>query len=245
MAGCAHDFIYPDQLVAAFKIIESKPFSVSFPRQQSCCGLPLQMLGERKASLQATLGNLAAFDKGNPKYIVTLCPSCANHMKNHYPEIVKDGAPDKLELALRVSAKVWDFSSFALNVLKLSVADFNNTGQKAAYHAPCHLVRGLKVTKEPRELINLAGQYQETPEEEVCCGFGGSYSLKFPEVSEALMTSRLEALEKEQASLLVTDCPGCVLQLRGGVTRQKRPIQVEHISEFLLRALKPKSLEDF
>ena len=87
----------------------------------------------------------------------------------------------------------------------------------------------------------MAGEYLPTEGEEVCCGFGGTYSLKFPEISSALMERKLDALEASGADRLVTDCPGCVLQLRGGEQKRGGGLPVEHLSEFLARSLKPTS----
>ena len=110
--------------------------------------------------------------------------------------------------------------------------------RKVAYHAPCHLCRGLKVTQEPRELLGAAGlDYVPAKDEDVCCGFGGSFSLEFPELSGELLKRKLDNVEATGADLLVTDCPGCVLQLRGGMARRKgRKIEVKHLAEALATA---------
>ncbi|MDR2302120.1 MAG: LUD domain-containing protein [Deltaproteobacteria bacterium] len=257
MAGCAHDFIYPEQLVEAVKLLLIKEAKVSFPTDQSCCGLPLQALGQREASLKTAKTNLRAFAAKDLDYVVSLCPSCANFMKNRYPLLFAHD-PDLLEMAQNLSARVIDFSSLVKNVLKFSPDDFTPGSLKVAYHSPCHLGRGLGVHQEPRQLIALAGQYLKTPEEEVCCGFGGSYSLKFPEISAALMKRKLESIDESGAEVLVTDCPGCVLQLRGGEEQRKRAkaaaqaggqakakdyaqeksLKIQHISEFLSENIK-------
>jgi Fe-S oxidoreductase len=257
MAGCAHDFIYPEQLVAAVKLSLLKEAKISFPSDQSCCGLPLQSLGQRQAALKTAQTNLRAFDIKELDYVVTLCPTCANFMKNRYPLMFQD-EPELLEKAQLLSSRIIDFSSFIKKALKFSPEDFAPSALKVAYHSPCHLGRGLGVSQEPRQLIALAGQYLPTAEEEVCCGFGGSYSLKFPEISAALMKGKLETIEQSGADLLVTDCPGCVLQLRGGEEQRRRQrakalgqdhdhdpdlgqektLKIQHMSEFLSENIK-------
>jgi Fe-S oxidoreductase len=117
-------------------------------------------------------------------------------------------------------------------VLGVTPEEFRYTGKKVAYHSPCHLCRGLGVTKEPRELLGIAGlEYVKSKDEEVCCGFGGSFSVDFPEISAELLRRKLDGAESTGAEVLVTDCPGCVLQLRGGMEKRGGRMQVKHIAE--------------
>ncbi|MDL2316130.1 LUD domain-containing protein [Desulfovibrio sp. OttesenSCG-928-A18] len=236
-AGCAQDFIYPEQLKAALNIFAAKGCSVDFPMEQSCCGLPVQMMGERKASEKVALRNVKAFDPARYDYIVSLCASCASHMKHGYPRILREHAEMAAEVR-RYAGLVRDFSSFARDVLDLNEADLRNDAERVCYHAPCHLCRGMEVTEQPRELMRFAGEYRQTPEEDVCCGFGGSYSMKFPEISARIMEKKLDGLEGSGASVLVTDCPGCVMQLRGGEEKRGNTLKVEHMAEFLERHMK-------
>jgi Fe-S oxidoreductase len=127
------------------------------------------------------------------------------------------------------------------NVLQVPADKFEGKDKKTAYHAPCHLCRGLNVTREPRELLTTAGlDYVAAKDEDVCCGFGGSFSIDFPEISAEILRRKLDNVEATGAEVLVTDCPGCVLQLRGGM--DKRPssanIQVKHIAEVVAESLK-------
>ena len=106
------------------------------------------------------------------------------------------------------------------------------------YHASCHICRGLGVTKAPRDLIADAATYVPCAEEDVCCGFGGTYSMKFPEISGTLLAKKLKHIEETGASRVVMDCPGCVMQIRGVATANDSPIKVEHIAELLARQMK-------
>ena len=236
-SGCAQDFIYPEQLKAAVNVLRAKGCSVDFPMDQTCCGLPVQMMGERNTAQAVALQNIKAFDPARFDYIVTLCASCASHLKHTYPDLVGDHPTMGAE-AQQFASRVIDFSSFVKNVLGVSEEDFAKSSDSVCYHAPCHLCRGLSVTKEPRELIGWAAEYKEGAEEEVCCGFGGTYSMKFPEVSSQIMAKKLDNMEATGASTLVTDCPGCVMQLRGGEEKRGNKLKVEHIAELLDRQLK-------
>lgn len=235
--GCAQDFIYPEQLEACVRILASKGVAVEYPMEQSCCGLPLEMLGQRKASLQVVEQNVNAFDAGAYDAIITLCASCASHLKHTYPELTENSG-DLHARAQAFADKVTDFSSFVHDVLGLKPEDFNNSGEKVTYHASCHLCRGLNVRQAPRELIADAATYVPCEEEEVCCGFGGSYSAKFPEISAQLLENKLKHVEETGATRLVVDCPGCVMQLRGGAEKKKMNVKVSHMAELLAERLK-------
>lgn len=236
-AGCAQDFVYPEQLKAAVKVLAAKGCVVDFPMDQSCCGLPVQMMGERAASEDVAQQNVRAFDPARFDYIVTLCASCAAHLKHRYPAML--GSHPTMGTAVQqFSDRVKDFSSFVRDVLGYTEADFNKSTEGVCYHAPCHLCRGMGVTAQPRDLIQAAAEYKPSPEEDVCCGFGGSYSVKFPEVSSQILNKKLDNLESSGAGVLVTDCPGCVMQLRGGEEKRGRRLKVEHLAELLARQLR-------
>ena len=242
-AGCAQDFIYPEQLEAAVDLIAAKDCRVSFPLEQSCCGLPVQMMGERAAAIATAKANIDAFEKTDCDHIVTLCASCASHMKHAYPRLLA-GEPGYAEKVERFTSRIIDFSSFMVDVLGYGEADFANDGSgddSVCYHSPCHLCRGMGVTEQPRALMRAAGDYKETAEEDTCCGFGGTYSVKFPEVSSQILAKKLARLEESGAKHLVTDCPGCVIQLRGGEENRGRKLAVSHIAEFLAARMKGAS----
>lgn len=236
-AGCAQDFVYPEQLEACVSLLAAHNVAVDFPMEQSCCGLPLESLGQRGASAEVARQNLRAFDAENADAIITLCASCAAHLRHAYPDIVGK-TPGEKRRAVMFAAKVTDFSSFVRDALKLEAADFVNRGEKIAYHASCHLCRGLGVKDAPRELIKAAGEYAPCAEEETCCGFGGTYSMKFPEIAAALLENKLNNVEATGAARLVVDCPGCVMQLRGGVEKRGGRLRVVHLAELLAENMK-------
>lgn len=236
--GCAQDFVYPEQLEAAVKIMGSKNIAVDFPMEQTCCGLPVEMMGQRKTSIDIAKQNIDAFNPADYDYIVTLCASCASHLKHVYPKILESDS-QRAE-AQMFSDKIIDFSSFVRDKLGMKPEDFNKSDEKVTYHASCHLCRGLKVKEAPRELIADAADYVPCAEEDVCCGFGGTYSMKFPEISGTLMENKLKNIEDTGASKIVVDCPGCVMQIRGGAEKNKKNIKVQHIAELLAENLKEK-----
>lgn len=236
--GCAQDFIYPEELEAALKIMYANDIAVDFPEEQTCCGLPVEMMGQRQTSTEIAKQNIEAFDPDKYDYIVTLCASCASHLAHAYPKIL-EGDSMRAE-AQDFSGKIIDFSSFVKDKLGLKAEDFNKSDEKVAYHASCHLCRGLKVVDQPRELIEDAANYVKADEEDVCCGFGGTYSMKFPEISGTLMKNKINNISKTGATRLVVDCPGCVMQIKGGMEKEGKNIKVQHIAELLAEQMKDK-----
>ncbi len=237
--GCLIDFVYPEQAEALVGLVKGRGVQLDYPLAQTCCGLPAQMMCEEDTAREVARQNLGALDPAKYDYILTLCASCGSHLKENLPKLLA-GDPGLAAKARQMADKVIDFSSFMNDVLGVEPTQ-GETGPKLAYHAPCHLCRGLDVHRAPRDLIQAAGyDYAPYADEEVCCGFGGSYSLEFPEMSAAILGHKLDQVEATGAEILVSDCPGCVLQLSGGLDQRDSPIEVLHIAEALARAgLKP------
>lgn len=233
-SGCVQDFVYPEQLEAAVKVLGAHGVEIDFPMDQSCCGLPLQMMGEKKASIDVARQNIEAM-AGSYDYIITLCASCASHLKHNYPFLLGENDAQ----AKAFAAKVIPFSAFMTDVLGVTDEKFTQTHQRATMHAPCHLCRGMGVVEQPRKLLALGGyEYAQAEQEQVCCGFGGTYSAKFPGVSEQILKNKLADAARTAAEVLVTECPGCIMQLRGGAELNKSGFAVRHIAEVLADHLK-------
>ena len=236
--GCAQDFIYPEQAKAAVSLLARYGVAVDFPHEQTCCGLPLTMMAENETAREVAQQNLAALDPDPYDYLLTLCASCGSHIRENYPKLLQEHNTVPVNVR-QLAAKIIDFSSFMVKVLQVQPGDFQGEGQSVAYHAPCHLCRGLEVTTEPRTLLQIAGtDYLPAADEEVCCGFSGSYSVDFPEMSALLLERKLENLTATGADLFVTDCPGCIMQLRGGLERKGATQRVMHMAEWLWESRK-------
>lgn len=233
-SGCVQDFVYPEQLEAAVKVLGAHGVEIDFPMDQSCCGLPLQMMGEKKAGIDVARQNIEAM-AGSYDYVITLCASCASHLKHNYPFLLGENDAQ----AKAFAAKVIPFSAFMTDVLGVTDEKFTQTHQRATMHAPCHLCRGMGVVEQPRKLLALGGyEYAQAEQEQVCCGFGGTYSAKFPGVSEQILKNKLADAARTAAEVLVTECPGCIMQLRGGAEVNKSGFAVRHIAEVLADHLK-------
>lgn len=237
-SGCVQDFVYPEQMKAAVKVIaRTGTVAMEFPMKQSCCGLPVVMMGEKQAAIEVAKQNVLAMDPEEYDYILTLCASCAAHLKHGYPKLLDDETA-LMPKTQQFADKVVDFSSFVHDVLGVSSLKLDRSTMKVGYHAPCHLCRGLGVREAPRNILNLAHEYVSTSEEEVCCGFGGSYSMKFPAISKTLLAKKIANLEAGGISAVATDCPGCVMQIRGGMKAAGKNISVRHIAELLAERLR-------
>jgi iron-sulfur cluster protein len=239
-SGCVQDFVYPEQMEAAVAVLAAKSVGMDFPMGQSCCGLPLMMLGEKKAGRDLAAHNMKAIDATAYDYVVTMCASCASYLKHGYKNLFADDPAMSYKVA-QFADRVIDFSSFVHDVLGLTAEDFAGPARDVTYHAPCHLCRGLGVTEAPRDLLRQAGlNYLPAAEEDVCCGFGGTFSVKFPELSQVLLKKKINNLKATGATAMATDCPGCIMQLRGGFEREGTPFAVRHVAEYLAERLKRK-----
>ena len=234
-SGCAQDFIYPEQLVAGVRVLNKLGVAVEFPEAQSCCGLPLEMMGQRAASLEVSAQNVQGFDAGKYNAIITLCSSCAGHLKHAYPELLKG---TENEFATKIFAsKVVNFTEFVAKNFDLKPEDFKPTTDKVCYHAPCHM-RNNGILEQPRALLSMAANYTPAVEEDTCCGFGGTFSVKFPELSAEMGRKKVANGEASGAEIMVTDCPGCIMQLRGVATANDSKLKLEHMAELLARTMK-------
>ena len=230
-AGCLNDFVYPGQVEASIKLFAANNIESFFPEKQSCCGLPLIMAGDKKNTKVVALQNVDVFNSEGYDSIVTLCASCASFLKESYSKIKGLTEKEKEQVAL-FSSKIIDFRSFVTEYCDNIKNENKNT--KVTYHAPCHLIRGLNVKDSPEELIKRGGyNYVRSDFEDQCCGFGGTYTVKYPEISACQLDKKLNAIEQTGAELLLTECPGCIMQLRGGVDKKNQNISVFHLAEIL------------
>ena len=209
--------------------------------QQSCCGLPVEMMGEVDAARHVAAQNVLAMSEGKFDYIVTLCASCASHLTHAYPRLLADDAM-LAENATAMAAKVVPFSVLMNDVLAVSPIASGGLRIATTYHAPCHLCRGLQVKRAPRELIRKAGlDFRPADEEQTCCGFGGTYSSKFPAISAQILEKKLTDVAATGARQLVTECPGCILQLRGGSQKHGMDLRVIHMAEMMWERMRSTS----
>lgn len=244
-AGCLIDFAYPEIGESVVKVLNHAGIRVVFPEDQTCCGAPARYGGSPEAAAEAAEANLKALAEVEADYIVSACPTCTVALRRDFGEVIGAAAPAGLKEKVEdVAARTIDFSSLALHLARegrLKAAARDGDAGEVTYHDSCHLKRTLGVSEQPRELLSLAGfQIQEMPESDVCCGMGGSYSLKLPAVSRAVLERKLAHIQSTGVGEVSTDCPGCVLQIRGGCDAAGLDVRVKHTAERLAERLDQK-----
>jgi len=236
-AGCLVDFVYPDIGAAVQKVCTHLNLEMVFLQEQTCCGFPAHHAGLPEVAAQLARQNIAVFEESGVDVIVTACPTCAEALKILYPRLL-EGDPEWGGRALALAEKVVDFASFAWGhrgELKLA-----QEAWRCTYHDSCHLKRSLGVSEEPRRLLLASGaSLVEAAGSGTWCGFGGSYALDLPEVSRAVGERRLEALTATGAPVVALDCPGCLLQIAGGLEDAGAGVAVRHTAQIVADRLEP------
>ncbi len=240
-AGCLIDFAYPEIGDAVIKILNKSGINVIFPQDQTCCGAPARYSGSFDVAAQNASDNINALLKEDVQYIVSACPTCTAALKHEFISTFKSLENDlMIHKAEELASKTYDFSSLIKKLIDAGRLKIEKTKvqEVLTYHDSCHLKRTLKVYSEPRELLKSAGhQIVEMFESDVCCGMGGSYSLKFPEISKPILQRKLKNIKDTNTNLVVMDCPGCVMQIRGGFDKEGSNIDVRHIAEVLMKQI--------
>jgi Fe-S oxidoreductase len=240
-AGCLIDFAYPEMGESLVKILNKAGIEVVFPEGQTCCGAPARYSGAYEVAAQNANDNIKALLADDVTYVVSACPTCTVALKQEFISTFESlGQTGSLPRARELAAKVIDFSSLVKKLVDEGRLKFKEGQQlgKITYHDSCHLKRTLHASQPPRDLLTQAGyEVAEMYEADMCCGMGGSYSLKLPEISAPILERKLTNIKNSGAPLAVMDCPGCVMQIRGGLDKQNSTIKVEHTAQRLVDEL--------
>lgn len=230
MITCLGDMLFPDVGVAIVRLLRSLGVTVEFPPGQTCCGLPLFNSGYH-AEAAGAARRLVEIFKDAP-YVVVPSGSCAWMVKHEGPGLLKD-MPLAGE-ARHLAERTYELSQFLVRVLGKTRFGSRLRG-RVTYHDSCHLLRGLHESATPREILeNLDGvELVELPGHDECCGFGGSFSVRLPEVSSAILEKKLTNVEATGASCVVACDAGCLMQMAGGLTRRKSQVRAVHLAELL------------
>jgi Fe-S oxidoreductase len=241
-AGCLIDFAYPEMGEALVKVLNKAGIQVLFPIDQTCCGAPARYNGAYEVAAGNAVDNIKALLSEDVKYVISACPTCTVALDHEFISTFESlGRTEWLPQARELAGKTVDFSTLVKKLVdegRLSLKDGNKLG-KITYHDSCHLKRTLKVSEQPRELLQKAGyELTEMFECDMCCGMGGSYSLKLPEISAPILQRKLKNIKETGAPVVAMDCPGCVMQIRGGMDQDGADVQVRHTVEILAERLK-------
>ena len=230
--GCMLDFAYVDIAKAVIANLNSIGYVVDMPMGQSCCGAPATYMGDRENAKKTAELNVEAMHAEDYDYVVSACPTCT-HQLREYRTFFEEGS-DMYKKAAELGDKTFDFCK-----LFYDLGGLEESGDASpitiTYHDSCHLRRELGVWKEQRELLTKTNGITlvEMVDSDVCCGFGGTYSIKLPEVATPILANKLAHIKDTGASLVAVDCPGCLLQIRGGMDANDIPIEVKHTAVIL------------
>jgi L-lactate dehydrogenase complex protein LldE len=231
LVTCLVDLMRPSVGFAAVKLIEEAGCEVEVPRTQTCCGQPAYNSGDREtaaALARQTIEALESFD-----YVVAPSGSCAGMLKRHYPGLFSKDDPFS-ERAKAFASKVYELVSFLVDVRGMEkVAARLQT--KATYHDSCSGLRELGVRSQPRKLLaSVEGlSLTEMDDPDACCGFGGTFSVKYGEVSNAITEQKTARIAATGCELLLAGDMGCLMNMAGKLRREGRPIAVRHVAEVL------------
>jgi L-lactate dehydrogenase complex protein LldE len=228
---CLVDLMRPSVGFAAVKLLEQAGCDVTVPDTQTCCGQPAWNSGADNDAAALARNVIDAFEPFD--YVVAPSGSCSGMIGRHYPEVLRDDSVYGPR-AKALAAKTHELISFLVDVRGMkSVAA--RCPAHACYHDSCSSLREMKVKAQPRALLASLNGFQltELKEPEVCCGFGGLFSVKYPGISERMADDKITDVQATGAELLVGGDLGCLLHLAGRMERQGKPMQVRHVAEVL------------
>jgi L-lactate dehydrogenase complex protein LldE len=230
MVTCLGDVFYPEVGEKIVRLLRRLGVAVTFPAGQTCCGLPLFNSGYHAAAAAVARRTVGLFREA--ERVVVPSGSCAWMVKHEYPGLLTE--PLERAAAERLAARTHELSQFL--VRQLGRQRFRSTvAGRLTYHDSCHLLRGLHEAESPRAILRgLAGaEFVELPGADECCGFGGSFSVRLPEASSAILDKKLASVEATGAGTGVACDAGCLLQMRGGLSRRGSPVRALHLAEVL------------
>lgn len=226
---CLVDQVLPEVGVATVRLLRRAGYEVDFPQSQTCCGQPFFNSGFRDQARTLAQRMIEIFEPYD--YVVAPSGSCTAMVRTEYPHLF-DELPGWRRRAQRLAAKTYELSEFLVQVAGWQPGPAA-PGQRVTYHDSCHMKRLLHLHDEPRSLLAAAGaEIVEMSEADRCCGFGGLFSVRMPEVSNAMTAEKLRQAQESGAPVLVTCDPGCLMQMRGLVGDGLR---VEHLAVVLER----------
>lgn len=232
--GCMTDFVFPELGKKIVKFLTRNGVEVIVPRGQGCCGAPVFLgAGDFDTGRKLADSNVQAFR--DVDYIITDCATCASAMKD-YVKFLAD-TPQRIQEYTEYAGKIKDITEFLVDILQLPPSAYKVAeefkGKKVTWHEPCHLGRYLGVKEQPRIILKSLPdiEFIEMPDADRCCGMAGTFSINFYDLSRKIAEKKTDSIDSTGADIVVTDCPGCQIQLIDGITRRQMPQKVLHIMD--------------
>ena len=228
---CVVDSVFPKVGQSMVRILDRLGVSMDYPEDQTCCGQPAFNAGYRGEARAAAKRFIEIFE--NAETIVCPSGSCVDMVRNHYVDLFENDSV-WLDRARHVAAKTFEFSEFLVDVLK--VEDVGASfAERVTYHDSCHLMRGIGVSRQPRALIEQVKgiDFVEMHNADRCCGFGGTFSFKYPGISTVILEEKVRNIEASGAGVVVGCDMGCLMNIQGMLNRKNININTMHIAELL------------
>ena len=230
-ATCLIDTFRPSAGFAVIKLLEQAGYQVDVPDNQTCCGQPAYNNGDLDAARKIAKQTIEAFT--DYEYVVIPSGSCAGMLIHHYPKLFED-SPEWQSKATDLSHRCYEFTKFIHDISKISSFPVKHKGSITC-HDSCSSLREIGNKQQTRNLINSSDNLNliELEDGETCCGFGGTFCVKYPEISEQMVNDKVASIEATGAEILVSGDMGCLLNIAGRLKRLNKPIKVFHIAELL------------
>jgi L-lactate dehydrogenase complex protein LldE len=234
---CLVDLHRPSVAFASIALLEAAGCIVDVPRAQTCCGQPAYNAGDRTTTRELAAGILTAFSAYD--YVVVPSGSCAGMLSKHLPQLFEDD-PNLRAQADALAAKTFELTAFLTDILHFSPKP-PPVPVTATYHDSCAGLRELGVKNQPRALLaQVPGlTLAEMTEPELCCGFGGTFCVKYPDISIRMVSDKIADIQATNATLLLAGDLGCLLNMAGRLLRENANIEVRHIAEILAGTTDP------
>jgi L-lactate dehydrogenase complex protein LldE len=228
---CIIDQLFPDVGVSAVRVLRRLGAEVGFPEGQTCCGQAVYNSGYTREARELATKTLHEFQ--NSEYVVVPSGSCSAMMRVFYLDLFEDD-PAMLARAEAFAAKVYEFSEFLTKVLEVDDPGVVGSGS-AVFHPGCHLMREMEVREPPQALLRAVPglEIRELRNAETCCGFGGSFSVKLPHISEGMLADKVNSVRESGADALVSCDMSCLMHIGGALRRQDPNIRIRHIAQVL------------
>lgn len=236
-ASCMVDQLAPDVGESTVEVLEYLGVTVDFLDDQTCCGQPAFNSGFRSEAYPVAERFIDLFEKVDGPIVVP-SGSCAAMVRNYYGDLFRGNA-ELVDRAKRVGDRLFELTEFVSQFFGTDAISGRRIGA-ATYHKCCHLLREIGVDEQPIEMLtNIDGlEFSPLERADVCCGFGGAFSVKMPDISSAILDEKLDFIEANGASTVVAADTGCVYQMQGGLRRRGSEVQVVHIAQMLAESIR-------
>jgi len=239
--GCLVDKVFPHVAEAVVNVLKHHGVGILIPDGMGCCGIPAISSGDSISFNRLMLHNLNKFRQTDFDVLVTACATCTATIRNIWPMMVPAGRESIRAEVADIARKTLDINQFLVSEVGIKKDAINRADASVTvtYHDPCHLSKSLGVSAEPRALIQANPAYvlKEMPESNWCCGLGGSFNLRYYELSAGIGKRKEENIAATGSSVVATGCPACMIQIADMLSQSQRPMKIKHPVEIYAASL--------